>query len=363
MNALMKPIESMSVIERAANALSKEDTEVAIKALVEESKPIVAVTDPASREVCHSSLMTLKNMRILIQNRAKDGRDEAVKYSKAVIQIEKELVALIAPEETRLAMIRDEWDTAKERERQARVEAEIKRVTDLHARIDELRGCQTLSPSSGSTLILEHIADLEDIAVDESFEELRQQALEAKTTALVRLNGILGAAVEFEAERAELAKLRAAEETRQATARAEQAERDRLAKVESDRLAKEAHDRKVAEAREHAETIRKDRERISKEEADAKRVAGARQAELDAQAEAQRAETKRLADQQAEIDRQNETLRIANLPKPAPVVPDAKAPADNWPITDAQLLALVMDYCNVGKIKADRRIRDYGKKA
>lgn len=335
------PPKPLSVIERAANALSQAETEEQIKALVEESKPIVAVTDPASREVCHASLMTLKNMRILIQNRAKDGRDEAVKYSKAVIAIEKELVALITPEETRLAAIRDEWDTAKEREKEAKIAAEIARVAALQERIAELRGCQTLSPSSGSQLVLEHIADLESIPVDSTFEELEQQASDAKTAALVRLNGILGAAVAHEAEqakiiaeRAELARLRAAEEDRQEKARTEQAERDRLAKIETDRLAKEAHDKKVAEAREHAETIRKDRERIAKEEADAKakvdaeraendRKAAERQAELDAQAETQRvanaAEAKRLADQQAEINRQQAALVEAQKPKPAPI--------------------------------------------
>ncbi|MDR5728047.1 MAG: hypothetical protein RB191_11540, partial [Terriglobia bacterium] len=216
MNALMKPIESLSVVERAANALSKEQTEIAIVALVEESKHIVSVSDTASRTICHDAMMNLKTLRVEIEKRAKAGREEAVQYSKAVIGIEKGLINLITPEETRLASIRDEWDTAKERERQQKIDAEVKRVAALQERITELRGCQTLSPSSGSQLILEHIADLEAIAVDAAFEEFEQQALEAKTTALVRLNGILGAAVAHEAEqkkiadeRAELARLRA----------------------------------------------------------------------------------------------------------------------------------------------------------
>ncbi|MDR5726138.1 MAG: hypothetical protein RB191_01570, partial [Terriglobia bacterium] len=69
------------------------------------------------------------------------------------------------------------------------------------------------------------------------------------------------------------------------------------------------------------------------------------------------AQAQRQAAQQAEIDRQQEALRKDNEPKPEPVV----VPNDNWPITDAQILVLVMDHCGVGKIKADRRIRDYAK--
>jgi hypothetical protein len=305
MNALMKPIESMSVTERAANALNQAETEEQIKALVEESKPIVAVTDSASREVCHGSLMTLKNMRILIQNRAKDGRDEAVKYSKAVIAIEKELVALITPEETRLAAIRDEWDTAKEREKEAKIAAEIARVAAIQERIAELRGCQTLSPSSGSTLIMEHIHDLDAIPVDSTFEEFEQQAHDAKIAALVRLKGILGAAVAHEAEqkkiieeRAELAKLREAEEQRQAMARAEQAEKDRLAKIESDRSAKEADDKRKTEAREQ-------RERLAKEEADAK-------AQRDAAAKADEENSRRNEMAMQEVQAIHHQLMIAD---------------------------------------------------
>lgn len=389
MNAQLIPIESMSVAERAANALSREETETEIKALVEKSKPIVAVTDSASREVCHDSLMTLKNMRVLIEKRAKAGREEAVSYSKAVIAIEKDLVKLISPEETRLAILRDEWDSAKQREKEAAILREISRVAAIQERIAELRGCQTLSPSSGSTLILEHIQDLDAIPVDSTFEEFEQSAHDAKIAALVRLKGILGAAMAHEAEqakivaeRAELAKLREAEEQRQAAARDEQAEKDRLALIESDRLAREAKDKRDAEALEQAEANRKERERIAKEDADAKairaaedkrladvraqqeaadkaardavaerlrmdreeneRKAAERQAELDKQAEAQRVEAKRLADQQA-------ALTEAQKPKPEQVkVRTVERPSA------AQIVACVASHYSVSAAMATK---------
>lgn len=448
MNALMKPIESMSVIERAANALNQAETEEQIKALVEESKPIVAVTDPASREVCHSSLMTLKNMRVLIQNRGKDGRDEAVKYSKAVIAIEKELVALITPEETRLAAIRDEWDTARDREKEARIQAEIARAAEIQRRIDGIRNWPIGATGQESLLVGQMLAQAQTYRIEEAvFQERCEEAKAVLGASIAALTGILAQRKAHEAEQEQLKR----DQAELAQRRAADAERDRLAKIESDRIAQEAHDKRVAEAREHAEQIRKDRarneaalqeiqaihhqliiadtgrapyckgrdlesidfaidgtekwelteerfgplfdsavktkettlealrqkrvdfiarqevaKRLADERVENERKAAERQAELDAQAEAQRAETQRLADQQAEINRQQEELRKANEPKPAAQEPPTPAPPsaqpENWPITDAQLVALVMIHCSVGRIKADRRIRDYGKK-
>jgi hypothetical protein len=334
MSAELVTMQPMSVIERAARALSKEEVEIEIKQLVAGSKSIMSVTDTASREVCHESLMVLKNMRIQTEKRAKKGRDEAVQYSKAVIAIEKELVALIEPEETRLAGLRDEWDSIKERERQARIDAEVKRVADIQERIVELRGCQTLSPSSGSALLLQHLADLEAIPVDDSFEEFRQSAADAKEAALYRLSGIHAAAVAHEAEqerikaeREELAKLRAEAVERDRLARAAQEKADAEAKVERDRLESIAKAERDAESARQAEANRLERQRIAQEEAAArvirdaedKRLADERAAQVAAAREhaeqiaRERAENDRRAlERAAELDRQAEEQRKAN---------------------------------------------------
>ncbi len=228
MNAQLQTTE-LTVIERASVALSKEVVEKKITELVQQSKSIVAVTDPESRKVCHEAIMVLKDMRVQTQKRAKEGRDEAVQFSKAVILIEKQLVGLIEPEESRLEKMRDDFDAIKEREKQARIDAEIKRVADIHERIAELRGNQSLSPASGSKLIAEHIADLEKIVVDGTFDEFQQMASDAKIAALKRLGDIHASALTHEAERAELARLRAEAVERDRLAREEQAKRDRAA--------------------------------------------------------------------------------------------------------------------------------------
>lgn len=312
----------MTVIERASTALSKAEVEAEIKVLVERSKPIVAVTDPKSREVCHEALMVLRTMRTQTQKRAKDGRDEAVQYSKAVIAIEKELVALIEPEETRLSALRDEWDAIKEREKQAKIDAEIRRVSILQGRIAELRGNQMLTPASGSQLIGLHISNLDAIPVDDSFEEFRQQAEDAKAAGLARLNALQTAAFTHEAEQArlkaereELARLRAEDAERARVAKEAQAKADAEAKAERDRLEIVARQEREAEAKRQAEEIAKQR-------AENEKLAAERRAQLDAEEAQARAarevEEARLAAERAELSRQQEELRKASAPKPKP---------------------------------------------
>jgi colicin import membrane protein len=389
------PPKPPTVTERALAVFAAVPDEEALRELAKKSVTITEITNEAGKDQCHASRMVLKNTRLEIQRVGEEGRDDAVKTSRAIIARQKALIGITQPEEDRLQGIQDAWDAKVEAEKEAKILEEMARVTRLQERVTELRGNQTLSPTDGSDLLRQHIADLESIVVDDSFQEFQQQAVEAKTTALVRLNGILGAAIAHEAaqeklkrDQEELARLRAAEQDRQEKARTEQAERDRLAaeaqakadadaKTERDRIAKEAHDKQVAEARAHAEQIRLDRERIAKEEAEAKakldaeraendRIAAQRQAELDAQAEAQRvanaAEAKRLADERAEIARQQEEIRKANEPKPEPIPAATHEPAAPAKVnsrivarpTAAELVSLVAEHYCVSNEMATR---------
>jgi colicin import membrane protein len=179
-------------------------------------------------------------------------------------------------------------EARKEREREAKIAAEAARVESIQWRIAELRGRQELTPASGSGLIGQHIADLEAIPVDESFEEFYQQALDAKTGGLARLSALHASALAHEAEQArikaereELARLRAEQETR------DRIERERIAAEE-----REAKKAREAADREAAEQIRIEREKLAEE-----------RRQQDAAAAA---ETARLAAERAELTRQQE---------------------------------------------------------
>jgi hypothetical protein len=309
MNAELIESRPMSVIERASRALSKEESEAQIKALVERSKPIVEVIDPASRTICHDSLMTLKTMRVLIEKRGKAGREEAVTFSKAVIKIENELVALITPEETRLAQLRDDFDAIKEREREAKVQAEIARVAAIQRRIDDIRNWPVKAAGKPSAFVAELLVAAQEYVIDPAvFDERTGDATSVLAASSAALSGIHSErlaheaeAVRFAAERAELARLRAEQEAREKAAREAQATAEAEAKAERDRAAAEQQ-----------AALEQERQRLAMEAAQNARIAAERQAALDrqeAQAKALRAaEEARLAADRAELAQREAAL-------------------------------------------------------
>lgn len=294
------PGKPLTIAERITRALAGTKSEKDLKALAASTADIKAVTNKDGREQVHAAMMVLKRERTSIATLCKEARDDANKFSKGVIEAERSLIALIQPEEERLEKLRDGWDAAREAERQAALAAEEQRVEALEERVAELRGNRMLSPTSGSDLIGQHIEDVERIAVDDSFAEYRNQAETAKAEGLAWLRELHTAALAHEAEqkrlkeeREELARLRQAEQQRQAAERARIAEEERAAKAARD-----------AETARQNEELRKQREA---QQAEAARV----KAEQDAEAT-------RLADERAEIARQQEALRKAQEPPPAP---------------------------------------------
>jgi colicin import membrane protein len=217
--------------------------------------------------------------------------NEAQRITAEIVALEDPIDAQIKAEETR-----------KENERQARIEAEEKRVAAIQERIDEFRGVIPAAAGCTAAEILEHIGDIERRLVDSSFDEFQQTAVDAKDAVLGRLRQMHTAAVETEAQQAkikadleELARLREAETLRQA--------------AERRRIADEANAAKVAQ---DAENARQEALRIARQEED-DRQSAARQKVLDDQAQ-------QLAEQRAEIERQREQLRKAR--EPAPVLPE-----------------------------------------
>jgi colicin import membrane protein len=244
----------------------------------------------------------------------KELDDRARSITSEILAIEEPIDTQIKNEEAR-----------KEAEKQAKIAAEQKRVADLQERVAELRGNRMLSPTSGAELIAEHIADVDSIPVDESFQEFREQAELAKGDGLKFLRDLHAAAVAHEAEQArikaereELARLRLEEEKRQA------AERARIAAEES--IAKAARDAETAKQAEELRLMRvaqqqaaeAERKRIAEEEAAAKAIRDAEAKKLAderAEFERQQAEVRRVKEEQDRADR--ERARLASIKKPA----------------------------------------------
>jgi hypothetical protein len=223
---------------------------------------------------------------------------EAARLTGALLQLEEPIQAQIKQTEERV-----------ERERLARAQAELDRRTRIESRIQDIRNLIVAVANLPAEAITPHIVSLRDVAIDESFEEFKQQAADAKTATLSRLVELREAALERDAEkariaaeRAELAKLRAEQEERQRTA----AEADAAARAERDRLEALAkaerdaeHARQVAAAQAHAEEIRQQRAALEREAED--------------QRKAQAAEAGRLAAERAQFEAEQAE---ASKPKP-----------------------------------------------
>jgi len=201
--AKKKPGTALTVQERAARALKvTEKREHELRALAESSKDIVAITNADGREQVHAMCMVLRNTRLDISSDADSVREDAKQFNRSVLAFEKQLIGITQPEEDRLRKLRDDWDAECQRIKDEQIAAEQKRVADLRQRVANLRGVVALVASFNCTSaeILEQIAGIERVQIDESFEELQISAVSAKEDTLAQLQGMLAGAVARELE-------------------------------------------------------------------------------------------------------------------------------------------------------------------
>jgi hypothetical protein len=135
-NEESKVSTELTVIERAAKALGSADHEPALVELAKQAADITTIKNADGRAQVHGAYMTLKTRRTDIRKAGKDARDDATKFSKAVIAEEDRLVAIIEPEEQRLQKLRDK---AEEAAAAANVQAEADAIFDAEqARLKEI---------------------------------------------------------------------------------------------------------------------------------------------------------------------------------------------------------------------------------
>lgn len=188
--------------------------------------------------------------------------------------------------------------------------AEAARVAEHERRISELR-CVDVEGRNAAE-IASAISLIEEYEVDESWEEFEAEAHRVKAASLAALREALTKRQQYEAEQAELERLRAEaaqreqkeREERIAREAAEQAQREAEQRAQAER---EAAVRRESEAKAAAE--RRELElKLAAERAERERVEArqrAEQAERDAEAKAQAAaaaERQRQADEQARIE-------------------------------------------------------------
>lgn len=89
----------------------------ALNQIVAETAKIIVLdlADETQLALVHDTRIKLRDARVTIQKQGKAMREDALKYQKDVIAREKELIAIIDPEETRLKNLEEKANTIKER--------------------------------------------------------------------------------------------------------------------------------------------------------------------------------------------------------------------------------------------------------
>ncbi|HCM9402522.1 TPA: hypothetical protein N5L71_000494 [Acinetobacter baumannii] len=248
----------------------------------------------------------------------KKGRDAigslALKISKSKTLIEKCGKELVAEQKAQIKVIDDDRISIVKKldllrnevlaPRDAWEQAEKDRVAKHEESILSINFYKTAVIADKDSVWLKGvIRNVEEIVIDSSFEEFEEQAKIAKYETLEFLRTTLAAREKYEAEQAELERLRQAEILRQQQEREAQ-------------IAREAAEKATREAEEKArfEAERVQREKAEAEQREARLKAEKEAAELRAQHAAE-AERKRIEAEQAaklEAERQAEEARQAN---------------------------------------------------
>jgi len=199
----------------------------------------------------------------------------------------------------------NKMDALRDATRQPLTDWEQKELARTDAHVDAIQHIKDLAifdepPTSGHLASV--IADLELLEIGESWEEFLAEAAQVKDQTLIKLRGLHAERARYEAEQAELIRLRAEAEA--------QAQRDRDAQI-----AREAEERARREAEQRAQAerdvaARREQELIDQAAA-VQRAAEQAARDAEAQAERQRLQLEQQAEQARLAAEQAETNRIA----------------------------------------------------
>jgi hypothetical protein len=244
----------------------------------------------------------------------KKGRDEiasmAYKVAKSKTYLDNagkdlvaELKAIPAKIDAERKRMRETLDALKDQVRQPLTDwetLEAARVEALQARVAGLENAKSLEWENADE-IRETLAWVTSVVVDDSWQEYQVQGVIAKAATLDAIGKALSAREKYDAEQAELAKLRA-----EAAAR-EQADRDAaIAQQAADAERQRAEREALAERQRVEAAAQAERDAAAKREADAKADAERRELELRLQAEKAQRETleaQQRADRAAQVER------------------------------------------------------------
>lgn len=295
----------------------------------------------------------------------KKGRDaiasiaHKVARSKTTLDnIGKELVAelkdvpkKIDAERKRMRDLLDTWKDEVRKPLDDWESAEAARVTKLQNGIDWFNLRANENADLDSAELKATLEKVQGIVVGDKWEEFEAEAHRAKAAAIESLTAQLAKREKYEAEQAELVRLRA-----EAEAREQKDREDRIAREAAERATREAEEKAQREREEREQKARDDQAAAERRELDLKLQTEkaerekleanqrAEQAERDSQAraeEAARAERQRQADEKAEQERQAKE-RLADVEHKSKVLKAAKDAFIGMNISEELAKAIVL---------------------
>lgn len=219
-----------------------DPTREKLEALLIESKDL---NGESPLEVVKRSRLNLRSARVSIEKTGKSMRDGANAYAKAVIAREKELIAVIEPEEDRLAGIE------KEAAAKAELELRIQQLPERKARLESI----------GITLEDDVINSMTSLQFEQNVNQLIAEKNEAEAKARQAEQDAKQAELDAKEKELKDKEDALAEETR-AREREEQAridERERIEREQKEKEEREAKEKEEREAKEREDKAKRDR--------------------------------------------------------------------------------------------------------
>ncbi len=291
------PVSELQILEQnvivAAFSKAGGTNELFERIAQEVRSHVPDVTTKKGRDAIGSLAMKISKSKTLIE---KCGKELVAEQKAQIKVIDDDRISVVKKfDELRNEILapRDAWEQA-EKDRVAKHEGAIRAVRSLY---DENTKNQEAHVIKG------YIFDLEKLEIDSSYEEYEEQAKLAKFETLETLRKALVEREKYEAEQAELERLRQAEILRQQQEREAQ-------------IAREAAEKATREAEERArfEAERVQREKVEAEQREARLKAEKEAAELRAVQAAENERKQFEAEQfaQAEAARKAEEARLAD---------------------------------------------------
>lgn len=241
--------------------------------------------DPKGNKEARSHIYKLRQSKAAVEKVRKAEKAASLEYGR---QVDAQAQEIVGELERMIQVHQEPLDRIEQRERE--------RIEKHQARLAQMRNALLDIGELSAAALRARLAEVESIAVDEAWQEFMAEAGVTKDQSLTGLKTAIAKREKYEAEQAELARLR-----QEAEERARREREERIAKEAEERARAEAEraaqaERDAAARRELELKLQAERAQREKQEAEQRAANAARETEERLRRE-QEAEAKRIAEE------------------------------------------------------------------